>query len=275
MEDATAIENDPAPNGFVFASETALSSVQMDSVWDAAPAPDWGRVAFGRAYVLQDERGGRPPPAAWNALSDSIGVSAAELRRAAFPASGMSMMLGAAQPGVVRLAAQADSAVEAAAAESPVRAYPIVAGWRVAWSPDGSQLLAGLAPRSPRDDSPAAAWVAIDPVRGEGATPVEEPAAAVVDWVQGPTLDISVVLDTVSRIVIPLAGADTVTSQHGWIRIGPRIVGPGVALTATRDGRYVVALAPNPSAEEYEPKLMAVVYLLGEEPRVAATAVSP
>lgn len=266
IEDATAIENDPAPNGFVFASETALNSVQMDSVWDAAPAPDWDRVAFGRAYVLRGGRGA-PPPGAWSALADTIGVTTEALRSGAFPASGMSIMFGAAQPGVVRLAPQADSAIEAAADASPVRLYPVVAGWRVAWNPDGSELLAGLPPEVVRDDSPAAEWVSLDPIRGDEAHPIANPSAAAVDWVQGPTLDVSVVLDTVSRIVIPLPDADTLTSQAGWIRLGSKIVGPGVALTATRNGRYVVALAPNPSAEEFEPTFMAVMYLLGEEPR--------
>lgn len=265
-EDATAIENDPAPNGFVFASETALNSVQMDSVWDVAPAPDWSRVAFGRAWVLRSDRSETPPPGFWDALADTIGLPAATLRRSAFPASGMSIMFGLAQPGVVRLTAQADSAVEAAGTESPMRLYPVLAGWRVAWSPDGKELLAGIAPQVVRDDTPAAAWVAIDPVRGDEASAVENPAAAAVDWVQGPTLDISVALDTVSRIAIALPGGDSLTSHHGWIRVGPKIVGPGVALTATREGRYIVALAPNPSAEEYEPKFMAVVYLLGDDP---------
>ncbi len=50
MEDAASVENDPAPNGFVFASEPLRTMLQMDSVWDAAPAPDWQRVGFGRAY---------------------------------------------------------------------------------------------------------------------------------------------------------------------------------------------------------------------------------
>ena len=267
VEDATAIENDPAPNGFVFASETALSSVQMDSVWDAAPAPDWTRVAFGRAYVLRGGGSETLPPEMWNTLADSIGMPAAALRRAAFPASGMSIMFGVAQPGIVRLSPQADSAAEAGGAEPPLRLYPVLAGWRVGWSADGGQLLAGAAPDVVRDDTPAAAWVAIDPVRGDEAKPVEDPAIAPVEWVQGPTLDISIAVDTVSPVVIPLPGADTVTSRGGWIRLGQKIVGPGVALVATREGRYVVALAPNPSAEEYEPKFMAVVYLLGEEPR--------
>src|SRR5690606_15059420 len=105
---------------------------------------------------------------------------------------------------------------------------PIAAGWRVAWSPDGTELFAGLAPQVVRDDTPAAEWVAIDPVRGEGARPVGAPPAAAVEWVQGPTLDISVVLDTVNRIAIPLPDADTLTSQNGWIRLGAKIVGPGV-----------------------------------------------
>lgn len=268
MEDAVSVENEPAPNGFVFASETVLNSLQMDSVWDASPDPDWHRVAFGRAYVLRAGEAETPPAAMWEALADTIGVPVATLREAAFPASGMAIMFGLAQPGVARLDAQADSAVLAGSDQTPVRLYPVMAGWRVAWSADGHELLAGAAPAMVQDDSPASVWFALDPMRGEEARPVERPEIAPVEWVQGPTIDISVAPDTGRRVVVGVFGTDTLVSEHGWIRLGDAMVGPGVALTATRDARYIVALAPNPSAEEYEPKYMAVVYLLGDEPRV-------
>lgn len=273
MEDATEIENDPAPNGFVFASEAALNSIQMDSVWDAAPAPDWQRVAFGRAYVLRGGRADTLPTAMWRELADTLGLPTAEVRRAGFPSSGMAIHFAVSQLGVARLDPQADSVVVATAEEedAPVRLYPVLAGWRVAWGPDGNELLAGTAPAAVRDDSPARAWVAFDPLRGEPARPVESAPAAVVPWVEGPTIDISVAPDTGRRIAIGLPGADSLVSERGWIRLGGQIVGPGVALTATRTGRYIVALAPNPSAEEYEPKYMAVVYLLGDEPRAPSS----
>lgn len=263
MEDAASTENDPAPNGFVFASEELRQMMQMDSVWDAAPAPDWHRVGFGRAYVLRAGEAENPPPAMWEELADTLGIPAATLRQAAFPASGMAIMFGLAQPGVAVLEAQSDSAADANG--SQVRMFPVLAGWRVAWNADGSELYAGTAPAAVQDDSPPAGWVALDPMRSGEPRQVEPPSG--VQWVDGPTIDISVALDTGRRIAIGLPEADSLVSQNGWIRLGGKIVGPGVALTATRTGRYVVALAPNPSAEEYEPGYMAVVYVVGEEGR--------
>jgi hypothetical protein len=40
------------------------------------------------------------------------------------------------------------------------------------------------------------------------------------------------------------------------------VVGPGVALAATRSGHYILALAPRPDAKEYEATHRLVVYAL-------------
>ena len=102
----------------------------------------------------------------------------------------------------------------------------------IAVSADGSELYAGTAPAAVQDDSPPAGWVALDPMRSGEPRQVEPPSG--VQWVDGPTIDISVALDTGRRIAIGLPEADSLVSQNGWIRLGGKIVGPGVALTATR-----------------------------------------
>ena len=60
-----------------------------------------------------------------------------------------------------------------------------------------------------------------------------------------------------------------VESEDGWIRVyvhdgkrlrAPRIIGPGIALTATANGRYIVAITADPDAKSYDPPNQLVVY---------------
>src|SRR5690606_17075065 len=149
MEDAASVENEAFPNGFVLARETAdgVSFVQMDSVWDAAPSPDWSAAAFGRAHRVSAGERDSLTTAQWDSLAEAAGMPVADVRRGAFPASGMAIMVGLAQPGMVRLDRQEP------------KVWPVAAGWRVAWSRDGGQIAAGMAP-APRvdDDAEASRW---------------------------------------------------------------------------------------------------------------------
>jgi hypothetical protein len=77
--------------------------------------------------------------------------------------------------------------------------------------------------------------------------------------VEGPTIDISVKLDT-TRKAIPIEDGG-VESRGGWIRARGRLIGPGMVLAATRSGRFIVALVPNPAAKEYEAKEYLAVYV--------------
>jgi hypothetical protein len=45
MEDWASVEAEPCFDGFRVASERYRRVVGRDSVWDAAPSPDWTRVA--------------------------------------------------------------------------------------------------------------------------------------------------------------------------------------------------------------------------------------
>jgi hypothetical protein len=79
------------------------------------------------------------------------------------------------------------------------------------------------------------------------------------DWRLGPALDVSVPIDLQSERSLRLEGA-RITSSAGWIRRDGQVVGPGVALAATRDGLFIAALAPRVDAKDYESPLEPVVY---------------
>ena len=248
MDDPAAVEAEPVPNGFFAASERPLRYVRRDSVWDAAPSPDWRRVAFGRAHFLRGEREDTLPTAQWEAFATRIGMPIEDVERGRFHASGMGVAFGFARPGVVDLETGAD------------QLFPVAAGWRVRWTRDGSRLVAGRAPRSAQDFAQATEWIALDPRDGtpRGEVP---PGAQLADvpWVEGPTVDISVRLDT-TRKAIPIEDGG-VESRGGWIRARGRVIGPGMVLAATRSGRFIAALVPDPAAKEYEAKEYLAVYV--------------
>ena len=248
MDDPAAVEAEPVPNGFFVGSERPLRYVRRDSVWDAAPSPDWRRVAFGRAHFLRGDREDTLPTAQWEAFANRIGMPIEDVQRGRFHASGMGVAFGFARPGVVDLETGAD------------RVFPVAAGWRVRWTRDGSRLVAGRAPSSAQDFAQATEWIALDP--RDGTPSGEVPAGAQfadVPWVEGPTIDISVRPDT-TRKAIPIEDGG-VESRGGWIRARGRLIGPGTVLAATRSGRFIVALVPDAAAKEYEAKEYLAVYV--------------
>ncbi|MDQ3697463.1 MAG: hypothetical protein M3373_05490 [Gemmatimonadota bacterium] len=249
VEDGVGIEAEPFPDGFLFASEALDRTVHGDSVWSVAPSPDWTRVAFGKAYRVSARERDSLSASQWEELARRAGMPVRDVRAGAFEASGMAVIKGFAQPGVIDVRSGAR------------RVFPVAAGWRVGWSADGSRLAAGRKSEvRVQDDAPADRWVALDPSSG---TPLGEipPGAtlAAVAWVEGPTIDISVRPDTGRHVGIPI-DEGRVESQWNVIRRNGRVVGPGVALAATRTGRYIVALVPRLDATEYEAKEMLVVY---------------
>jgi hypothetical protein len=221
----------------------------MDSVWDAAPSPDWSAAAFGRAYRVSAGERDSLTTAQWDSLADAAGMPVADVRRGAFPASGMAIMVGFAQPGIVRLGGEPT-------------VWPVAAGWRVAWSRDGGSIAAGMAPTRVNDDAPASRWVALDTATGmpRGSLPDDfqrfEP-----DWTDGPTIDISVSHDTAAQVSLSIEGGSVESAGNRITRNGAE-VGAGIALATTRRGRAIVALAPDPNAKEYEPKERLVVYIV-------------
>lgn len=260
VEDPRGVENDPVPNGFAFAAEGA-TWVQRDSVWDVAPSPDWRRLAYSRAYTTRPGETDTIPPAEWHRLAGRVGLLESLVRRNAFPTSGMVVAFGAARPFVIDVPA-ADTV--------PAHdvALPIAEGWRVAWTTDGSRLAIGAAPEITSDDAPAPRWRLVDPETGASRGVAEPSALARIQWIEGPTLDLPTTVDMTERRAFR-AGEVDVESEGGWIRLyareggrlaAPRMIGPGVALTATANAEFVVAIAPDPAAKSYEPPNHLVVY---------------
>ena len=261
VEDPRAIENDPLPNGFVFAVE-GLGLVQRDSVWDVAPAPDWRRIAYARAYTTTPGELDSVPPREWHRLAGQVGLMESEVRKNAFPTSGMVAAYGAARPFVIDLAASDDTL------RSTGVGLPIPEGWRVAWTLDGVKLALGAPPQIIADDAAPTRWRFVDPTTGESRGAADPAAFARLQWVEGPNLDLSTAVDMRQRRAFRSDDID-VESEDGWIRVyvhdgkrvrAPRIVGPGIALTATANGRYVVAITADPDAKSYDPPNHLVVY---------------
>jgi hypothetical protein len=261
VEDPRAVENDPLPNGFVFAVE-GLGLVQRDSVWDVAPAPDWRRVAFARAYTTTPGEYDSIPPREWHRLAGQVGLIESEVRKNAFATSGMVSAFGVARPFVVDLAAPDDSA------RTHGKALPIPEGWRIAWTLDGTRLAIGSPAELIADDAPASKWRLVDPGTGAAEGPTEPGKLTRLQWTEGPSLDVSTAVDMRQRRAFRSDDID-VESEEGWIRVyvhdgtrlrAPRIIGPGIALTATANGRYVVAITADPDAKSYDPPNQLVVY---------------
>jgi len=261
VEDPTAVENDPVPNAFALATE-GKPLIQRDSVWDVAPSPDWTRVAYSRAYTTATGESDTIPPSEWHRLAGRVGLLESIVRKHAFPTSGMVVAYGSARPYVMDVSSPAagDTANDAA--------LPIAEGWRLAWTSGGARLAIGAPPELISDDGPASRWRLVDPATG--APRGEATPAALVEprWTEGPTVDASTPIDMVQRRAFRLTDGD-VESEGGWIRVFardgarlrvPRIVGPGVALTTTATGEFIVAIAPDPNAKSYEPPNHLVVY---------------
>jgi hypothetical protein len=261
VEDPRGVENDPLPNGFVFAREGA-PVVQRDSVWDVAISPDWRRLAYARAYTTRAGESDSVPASEWRRLAGRVGLKVSVVRRNAFPTSGMVAAYGVARTFVIDFGGRADSG------RAPDVPLPIAEGWRLAWNADGSRLAVGTPADVIADDGQAARWRLVDPGTGDSRGVADAGSLARVQWVEGPILDVSTALDMTQRQAFRAGDVD-VESDDGWIRTSvrdgkrlsiPRIVGPGIALTTTANGQFVVAIVPNPSATSYDPPNHLIVY---------------
>ena len=258
-EDWAGVENEPFADAFVLASEKTMSVVRVAGVWDAAPSPDWSRLAFGTAFRLRGGESEQVPAAVWTEAAATIGVPAESVRAASFAASGMSTIAGAAQAGMVELST------------GERRTWPVPYGWRVRWTENGDRIQLGRGPARADDDDPPTGWVTLDP--GSGAVSAADSSdLTTINWIQGPTIDVSVVPDTAAEMVFSVDGG-SVQRVGGTIVVRGREVGKGIPLAATAAGCYVAALAPDSAAGEYDPKWRLVVY--GAGCAGAATAAKP
>ena len=264
MDDPAAVENDAIPNGLLFATERTGRVFRMDSVWSAAPSPDWRRLAIGRGVVLGGGEAQAIAPERWAAPAARLrAIVAAEpalvaesLRAHSFPVSGMAVVEGAA----VTLVAD----VEHAAPSVPV-AFVALDGWRVRWSTDGADLFVGTRPVRVQDDAPS---MSERRVSVGGGAPTGASAADAPRWTDGPTLDISTPMTVGATPPLVVRGR-TIEARDGRIvvrerdaagRDAVRDVGPGTPLAATRGGHFVLAVAPRADRQPHESADHAVVY---------------
>ena len=270
VADPGGVENEPVPNGFFFGDEARGFQIQMDSVWDVAPSPDWKWIGFGRAYTVV--AGGGTGTDLLTDVARRTSIDTATLRAGSFPASGMSLARAVAQPGVIHI--PDNPRVLAAADSAAPRLFPIARGWRVRWTTDGTFLALGNSPARAVDNEPSQTWSALDPVTGQlhGTLPSNAKLAD-VKFTMGPTLDRSVPFDMTQAVPIQIQRGKqifTIQTDRGVITImdppglgstgAQRVVGAGVALAATAGGRYIIALAPKASADPNGIPYEAVVY---------------
>lgn len=271
--DPVGLENDAIPNAFFFGSETRNFQARMDSVWDVAPSPDWQALAFSRAHVVKGDQTDSIPPAEWVALARQTGIDTATLVQSSFATSGMTTQRGIAQPGVIRI--PADIRAPNASDEAAPKLFPIARGWQVRWVPDGSVIALGNNPAKASDNENSESWAELDPKTGALHGTFPAGAKLVVPrWVNGPVLESSVPVDMSGAKPIQVkVGTKTyaIESQRGVITARettpgadstsiPFAIGSGKAITSTRGGRYILALAPRRNAVANEIPVEAVVY---------------
>ena len=274
VEDPVGVEAESVPDGFLFASEETGAVIQVNDTWDVAPSPDWKRLAIGRAFIFRSGEADSIPAAEWTRMLRWLPEDVTErstdamLARAegyVFPVSGMSYAKGIALTQVIDVG-------RAGPGRAAVVAGPTLRleGWRVRWTPAGDTVAIGAAPRTVQDDAAPSRWTLVRarPVRSYrdslGVVSPSRPLATPA-WVVGPTIDITIPFDMAAERRVVAAGA-SVTSAGGRIRVSRNgavvDVGPGAALAATRDGRFVAALRPNPRAGEFDHQTELVVYEL-------------
>jgi len=276
MADPVGVENEALPNGFFYGSESRNFQTRMDSVWDVAPSPDWGTIAFSRAYVLNPREQDSIPAAMWQEIARRTGMDTATVRTGSFASSGMSMARAIAQPGTITVPADARAA--GASDDAAPRMYPIALGWRVRWTPDGSIVALGGSPARVQDDEPSATWASLDPKSGAFHGTLPANAQLVVPrWFDGPVLDVSVAVDMQGAPAIKVSSGNrtfSIESARGVIttrETTPGVdsvsrtfpIGSGKALVATKGGRYILALSPRVNAVAHEVPVEAVVYVVG------------
>jgi hypothetical protein len=273
VEDGAGARGEARPDGVVFANERLDCYARFEDAWDVSPAPDWRRLAYG--YVA------RP------AASDSAVIASAD---------GEPQLVGAlpADEGAIGEPARRDlvARTRTAMITLPRRGrvwfgrgqptllrtdLPVRGGWRVRWSSDGRVVYSGSVPRTIRDDAAAREWTAVpDTGLVESLSTDEARRLPDANWKTGPTLDPSLPVLLTGRAAPAARGR--ITSVGGWIRVTTgrwrgrrgRILGPGVLLAATRDGNFVLALAPQVGARRDAPTAQLVVYATGSGRRTGS-----
>jgi hypothetical protein len=271
--DPAGAEGDPVPNGFFYGSESRNFQARMDSVWDVAPSPDWGAIAFSRAYVIAPSMEDSIPPSAWQELARKTSIDSATLRTSSFAASGMSMARAVAIPGTIKI--PADTRAPHASEDAAPRMFRNPVGWRVAWTSD-TLLALGLSPARTQDTEPSESWASLDPKSGEFHTSLPADAKIVhPKWISGPALDASTPVDIQTAPPIDVTvgarkfaietarGVITAREISSDSTARTYTIGSGRALAATKGGRFILSLTPRAKLAPGETQVEAVVYVIG------------
>jgi hypothetical protein len=252
LQHNTAVENEPLPNEFVYASNRDGQWGPFRS-WDVTPSPDWRWLAWGKPFVMNPPREQDSVSLAqWEPVAALAGMDAEQVAAASFASSAMGYQRGFSQPVVVPLRPPAFQNE----GERDPNALPMSGGWRVRWTLDGRLAAFGSNPERAQSDAPSRRWTLLEPGTREVRDTIDDiTQLARVPWNMGPTLDISTPVDfNVTRRF--RVGALTVESRNGFVRVYgsadgrrlSRIVGPGVALGATRGAQYIAAVIPRPTS---------------------------
>jgi hypothetical protein len=270
VEDDAGEQGEARPDGAVFATERLDCYARFDSVWDVAPSPDWRRLVYGqlRASPPDDTSAFTPSvgpvaldsaPRLVGALPADFEVAGAELERGELAALTRPVVVTVPQRSRIRLGLGSPALSRTV--------LPFTGGWRVAWARDGRTVLAGAVPRVVDDDEQPGSWSAL-PDTGAAYALTTDDAGKITEtrWVTGPTIDPRLPVRLTGKA--PPAARGRITSTGGWIRVAGRgrrgrILGPGVLLAATRDGDFVLALAPQVNALRDAPTAQLVVYAAG------------
>jgi hypothetical protein len=266
IDDPNGVENEPVPDAVFYATERTGRTWRMDSVWSAAPSPDWKYLAVGRAVVIVGGPEQHVPAGAWNApaqrLRELARVSAGEvpalsgdsLRAHSYAVSGMAVVEGAA----------ATLVLEPSALPAATPRFVSLDGWRVGWSCDARSVLVGGKPVRAGDDETSATTRRAMISAGAATT---NAAPDAIRWSEGPSTTIGVptpvqarTLRVRNRSIESRAGRVLVRQTDGAGQAVERDVGPGVPLAATRGGHFILALAPRAGAPAQESSDHAVVY---------------
>ena len=266
IEDPSAVENEPLPDGMVAASERGSWMVRIDSVWDVAIDREWERLVYGKAYLATARRAEGITAREWFRISYFTGIDASIVRRHAFDASSMNEAVGFGQPIVVML----DSVTPRVGGSfgGAARPLPFPSAWRLSFTGDGSRFAVGTSPARISDDADPELWMTVSLASGLGRADLPSHVTnAGVTWTRGPMIDVSVPVDSSHRS-FPIPGG-AVESADGWITVRGertggvrRTVASGTALAVTRTGRYVLALVADPQPRaNYVPYRLAVLEL--------------
>ncbi len=219
VEDPVAVEAEAIPNGFIFVSDEGPVLLQRDSVWDVTPSPDWARIAYGKAYVLNAHEGEAVSDSTWRRVAGAVRLPLDSVRRNAFMTSGMVPAYGFAQPVVLDVSGlPTDASISGSG-----RVLPIAGGWRVQWTKDGETLAIGAKPERVQDDSPSPSWLGVNRETGAVTGPLDAADLSGIEWVEGPVIDISVEIDLGETRSLAIEGG-TLESRGGWIRLNGRII---------------------------------------------------